>query len=354
MKRFALVLLLLLGPLAAPRATATLQPPPDLKAVNRRLHGQIVDYTDNHGCDRRIWSPALCQKRDLYVYLPPGFDPSRAYPIVLWLHGFAQDEQSFVRDVIEPLDKAIACGKLPPFIMAAPDGSLSGEGCISNPGSFFLNSRAGRYEDFVMQDVWGFLLKTYPIRPEREAHILAGVSMGGGAAYNLGIKYRHCFKAVLGIFPPLNVRWLDCHGNYMANFDPCCWGWREEIRHKGIEIVGRFYGVVIITGRMVWGPLFGNGQDAIASLSRENPIEMLERYGVQEGELAMFVGYGSRDQFNIDAQVESFLYRCKQMGLTVTVDRIQNGHHDRETARKIVPCAIEWLAVQLAPYACQP
>ncbi len=58
-----------------------------LNRVNRQIHGRIVDFTHNHGADRRIWSPALQQKRDLYVYLPPGFDPCRQYPLLLWLHG---------------------------------------------------------------------------------------------------------------------------------------------------------------------------------------------------------------------------------------------------------------------------
>src|SRR5262249_32351824 len=33
-----------------------------LERANRRLHGTVIDYTHNHGADRRIWSAALCEK----------------------------------------------------------------------------------------------------------------------------------------------------------------------------------------------------------------------------------------------------------------------------------------------------
>ena len=94
-----------------------------LARTNRGLCGQVIDYTDNTGVDHRIWSEALQERRDLYVYLPPHYDPQRSYPLLIWLHGFGQDEKSFLDEVIGPLDHAIACGKLPPMIMAAPDGS---------------------------------------------------------------------------------------------------------------------------------------------------------------------------------------------------------------------------------------
>lgn len=322
----------------------------DLDAVNRRIHGQVLDYTHNHGADRRIWSQALCQKRDLYVYLPPCFDPQQQYPIMIWLHGFAQDEHSFLNDVIEPLDQEISCGKLPPVIIAAPDGSLNGRECLLTAGSFFVNSKAGNFEDYLMQDVWGFLQANFPIRPEAEAHALAGVSMGAGAAFNLAIKYRACFKNVIGIFPPLNTRWLDCHCRYMGNFDPCCWGWRTRVGH-GCEVIGRFYGVVTIRLKNVVKPLYGLGPDTVAEMSRENPIEMLDTYNVQEGDLRMYVAYGGRDQFNLDAQVESFLYRAREKGLTVTVGYDPNGKHDRATAKRLFPDIITWSAPLLAPYS---
>jgi S-formylglutathione hydrolase FrmB len=321
-----------------------------LKRVNGRIHGQVMDHTHNHGSDRRIWSEALHQKRDLYVYLPPEFDPHQQYPLMIWLHGFAQDEQAFLEEVVQPLDHAIVSGKLPPLIVAVPDGSLTGEPCLITAGSFFINSRAGNFEDFVMQDVWNFVFQHYPIRPEREAHVLAGVSMGGGGAFNLAIKYRDRVKVVLGIFPPLNTRWIDCHGRYMANFDPWCWGWRTDFSRKH-ETVGRFYLVVKIPLYRVIGPLYDKDPDIVAKVSWENPIEMIDRQDLREGELAMYVGYGRKDQFNLDAQVESFLYVARQRGLTVTTTYDPHGKHDLATALRMLPETIAWLAVQIAPYS---
>jgi S-formylglutathione hydrolase FrmB len=323
--------------------------PANLPSLNCRLSGKIVDYTHHHGCDRRLWSAALCQKRDLYVYLPPGYDPSKQYPFMLWLHGFAQDEQSFAKEVVGPLDRAIACGQLPPFIAAAPDGSISGEASFMSAGSFFINSKAGRFEDYVIQDVLGFVFAHYPIRPEREAHVVAGVSMGGGAAYNLAIKHRDLFKVVVGVFPPLNLRWVDCHGRYRIRFDPCCWGWRTCFPPE--EVIGRFYGVIKIRMKNFIGPLFDATPDAAQQVAQENPIEMLDRLSLRPGELCMYVGYGGKDQFFIDAQVESFLYRARERGLNVTVDYVPRGKHDYATALKLLPGVVQFLNPLIAPYA---
>src|SRR5262249_50956652 len=141
------------------------------------------------------------------------------YPVVIFLHGFGQDEHILL-GLAPKIDEEICQGVLPPVIIAAPDGSLSGKSSVFQPGSFFLNSHAGDFESWVLQDVWDFVCEQYSIRPEREAHVLAGVSMGGFAAFNLGIRYRHAFGAAVAFHPPLNLRWVDCQGHYFANFDP--------------------------------------------------------------------------------------------------------------------------------------
>jgi S-formylglutathione hydrolase FrmB len=339
--------------LFAPARATTIPHVFELGRIHRRIAGQVLDFTHHHGHDRRIWSDALHEKRDLYVYLPPHFDPNKKYPLIFWLHGFAQDEHSFLQYVVDPIDQAMVSGQLPPAIVVAPDGSLSGRASITflSAGSFFVNSKAGRFEDFLMVDVWNFLFERFPIRPEREAHIMAGASMGGGAAYHSAIKYRDRIGVVLGFMPPLNTRWEDCHGRYRGNFDPECWGWREDFS-RGHEVVGRFYGVVTIRLKRVFDPLYDRSDPAsVEQIKEENPIEMLERYDIKPGDLQMCVAYGGKDQFNMHSQVESFLYVAKQRGLCVHVCYDPNGKHDFATAERLFPCVVKWLAPRLEPYA---
>jgi len=195
------------------------------------------------------------------------------------------------------------------------------------------------------------MVQRYPLRSEREAHVLMGISMGGFGAFNLGIKHRDGFGVVVGVCPPLNLRWIGKDGNYHANFKPDNWGWRTEI-DSSREIVGRFLGgTVKIRLRDVLAPVFGQEPDAINAISRENPIEMLDRYRLQEGELAMFIAYNGKDEYNIDAQVESFVYLARGRGLTVDGVYDRNGKHLMPDMVKHLPAVFDWLAPRLSPYS---
>jgi S-formylglutathione hydrolase FrmB len=340
--------------LMAPPLAASAQEPKgrdefDYIGVSTKLRGRIIDHTNNHGQDNRIWSRSLHQWRDLYIYLPPAFDRNQAYPIIYFLHPFALDERTFLW-LIPTLDDAIARGKLPPCVIVAPDGSIPGQGGIIPPGSFFLNSNAGPYEDFILHDVWDFVCQRYPIRTERNAHVLVGSSMGGFAAFNLGIRHRYAFGSVIGLLPPLNLRWADSNGNPRAKFDPRSWGWRTGFDDPN-EIVANYHNLLKFRMGQIVRPVFGDGDEALLNISANNPIELVTNTGLRNGELSMFVGYAGRDEFNIDAQVESFLAYARFRGLSVAVAYEPDGHHDLKTAMKFVPTAIRWLAPQIAPYS---
>ena len=321
----------------------------DLIGMGKRLKGRIVDYTANHHMDNRVWSRSLHQWRDLYVYLPPGYNKAERYPIVVYLHPFAMDERTFLR-AVPYIDEAIACGKLPPCIVAAPDGSLDGMGCLAKPGSFFVNSQAGPYEDWVLNDMWDFICQRYPIRPERNAHVLAGISMGGFAAFNLGIRHRDTIGIAIGLHPPLNLRWADVDGNPRAKFDPRRWGWRTAFDNKR-EIIANYGGAFQVKMGNMIRPVFGEADDALLNIAANNPLELAMKTNLRNGQLQMFVGYAGHDEYNIDAQVESFLYWSKFRGIGVAVAFEPDGRHDAITAVKFLPAVVRWLAPQIAPYS---
>jgi acetyl esterase/lipase len=321
-----------------------------LRRLNSRLRGRIVDHTYNHGFDRRIFSPSLMEFRDLYVYLPPNYDPTLRYPLIIYLHGILQDERGFADQVAPVLDRAIVSGRMPPVIVAAPDGSLDGNPSKYGPGSFFINGPAGDFQDWVTHDVWNFMVTNYPIRPEPEAHILAGVSMGGFGAVNIAIKNRDRFRIAIAALPVLNLRWMNLCGNYHADFDPYNWGWRNSA-YDPEEVLGVFYnGWYKVRVKDVIYPVFGAGPDGIFLASQENPIEMIDRYKLKRGELDLFIAYGQQDEFNLDAQAESFLYFLKSRGIPATVYVDPEGTHSEQTARKMLTPILDWLAFRLTAH----
>lgn len=279
------------------------------------------------------------------MYIPPDYDCSKQYPVMIYLHGIAQDETAFL-DIVGWIDRAIACGELPPMVVVAPDGTTGGNPSLFSAGSFYINSPAGRFGDFVAFDVMDFVTSSFSIRSERDYHIVAGASMGGFGAYNIAIKHREKFKIVAGIFPALHIRYLDCHGRYFANYDPNCIGIRERV--APLRPIGRFYGVITIRQGQFTHPLYGcSNREAIQALAAENPYEMLDSCCVRPGELEMWAGYGKKDQFNIDAQVEAFVDKARCMGLEITCVCDPNGRHDTATGKRLFPDFCRWVTPRL-------
>ena len=322
--------------------------PNKLEHLNDKIGGRVYDYTDNHGVDRRICSKALDEKRDLYVYVPPGYDGKTQFPFMLWLHGFGHDEKNFL-DFVPYLDEGIRTGAFPPMVIVAPDASVKGKPSIFNTGSFYLNSKAGRFEDYIIDDIVPFAMKNYAIRPERAAHVIAGASMGGYGAYSMGFKHKELFGSIVGIMPPLNMRYVDCYGKFNSNYDPNCVMMRTEFPRS--EVIGRFYGVILIRQRRLLDPLFGRDHtDVLRILSANNPIELLETKAVQNSDYNLFVGYAAKDEFNLDAQAEHFIDVARKRGIYPEVLRVEDGHHSVKTGVRMLPTLARWMTPLLAPY----
>ncbi|HQR07278.1 MAG TPA: alpha/beta hydrolase-fold protein [Gemmatales bacterium] len=313
-----------------------------------RIQGKVLDFTQNHGRDRRIYSPSLCDKRDLYVYLPPGYCPEKQYPLMIVLHGILQDERAFLDWVVKPLDDAIAKGCLPPMIVAAPDGSFTGDPNPWDAGSFYINGPRGKFQSWIEDDLWHFLTCNFSIRPEANAHVMAGASMGGVGAFCIGLKHPERFGRLVGLMPALNLRWMDQSGNYMAPFDPNNWGWRNGVNDPN-EVIGKF-GPLKVHVKDILIPAFGRGNSAIILASENNPIEMIDRMKVKPGQVDMLVTMAGKDNFNLEAGAQSFVYLAERRGIHVDTFTIPNGGHNVSTAQKMIPTVFDWINAKLAQF----
>ena len=323
----------------------------NLDHLNGKLRGRVIDYTQNHGADRRTWSPILGRPRDLYVYLPPGYDPSVAYPLILFLHGAVIDEHYLLDPFdLKALDWMMSVGEVPAAIVAAPDGMYDGRNRINSTHSLWVNGLGGRFEDHVVAEILPFLMRTYSIRPERNAHALLAVSAGGFGAMAIALKHRDLFGAVAIIGGPLNMRYDNCKGRYGDDFDPATY--RERTEYDRDMIIARYYGG--LRRRRVntyLEPVYGPGPDLIAKIARDNPADLLSSTGLQPGELAIYVNYPGRDNYNFDAQDKSFAWLAAQRGIAVDLVEVPTGRHNLLYIERAEPLTFLWLGHHILPPA---
>jgi S-formylglutathione hydrolase FrmB len=132
------------------------------------------------------------------AYLPASFDQdkTRQYPVLYYLHGLGDNEQSLLNmggwDLIDDLRRQ---GKIGDFVVLAPNGGHT----------FFLNSADGklRYEDFLTKEFMPQMEKKYRVNSTRATRGITGVSMGGFGALHLAFKYPQQFAAVSAQMPAL-------------------------------------------------------------------------------------------------------------------------------------------------------
>ena len=346
MRRLVAALVLLAA--AAP-AEAQLFEFVSLKHLNSKLCGRVVDYTHNHGADRRLYSTILGRPRDLYVYLPPGYDSSVAYPLILFLHGADVDEHDFLDPGdLKALDGMMSRGEMPPTIIAAPDGTYSGSNRLISTHSLWVNGLGGRFEDHIVAEVVPFLMRTYSIRPERQGHALLGVSAGGFGGMAIALKHRNIFGAVATLAGPLNMLYDNSEGSYGAEFNPATY--RQRTEYDPNMIIARFYaGLLRRRVKTFLGPVYGTGPDVIAKVSRDNPADLLAATDLRPGELDIYVNYPGRDNYNFNSQDKSFAWLAARRGVAVDLTCVPGAYHDLPYIEGAEPPAYQWLGRHILP-----
>jgi S-formylglutathione hydrolase FrmB len=143
-------------------------------------------------------------EQPIVMYLPPGYksDTGKRYPVIYLLHGFAGNIHHWTTNGYQGLnlqpvmDEFIRAGKIGEVIVV----SVNGNNAFT--GSFYTNSSTtGGWEDFLVNDVVGFVDSHYRTIARPESRGIAGHSMGGYAAIMTGLKHPDRFSAVYALSP---------------------------------------------------------------------------------------------------------------------------------------------------------
>jgi enterochelin esterase-like enzyme len=136
-------------------------------------------------------------ERDVFVYLPPGYDSnaSQRYPVVYLLHGYGlQAERWMSLFTIEADANAAMVG---PRAAARPMIIVNPSAYSRFDGSFYSSSvTAGNWEGFIADDLVRYVDSHYRTLAQRESRGLAGHSMGGYGTLRIGMKRPDVFAAL--------------------------------------------------------------------------------------------------------------------------------------------------------------
>jgi len=130
------------------------------------------------------------------VYTPPGWNAQESLPLVLFLHGGADNHTSFEKfNAHEYFDKEINAGNIPRFILLTPNGK----------NGFWENWYDGthNYRDWVLNELMPQVQQRYNTLGCPEHCHLAGISMGGFGALRFAYFANKRFSSVSAISAPI-------------------------------------------------------------------------------------------------------------------------------------------------------
>lgn len=139
------------------------------------------------------FSKATNSTRRCKVYIPAGYSTSQKYSVLYLHHGIGgnEDEWTTGGGTTEKIaDNLIGSGKIKPCIIVMPNGNASGNGV----GDGWEN-----YTKDLLYSLIPAIEGKYSTYTDREHRAIAGLSMGGGQTFNIGLPNIDTF-AYIGAF----------------------------------------------------------------------------------------------------------------------------------------------------------
>jgi enterochelin esterase-like enzyme len=161
----------------------------------------VPDANIPHGKTDTVeyFSASVGNKRHMLVYTPPGYSPHKKYPVLFLLHGIGGDEKEWYKytkpDAI--LDNLYAMHKIVAMIVVFPNGRAQPD---DRPvGDIYASFPAfANFGKDLLSSIIPFMEAHYPLKNDAKDRAIAGYSMGGGQALNIGLTNLDIFAWIGG------------------------------------------------------------------------------------------------------------------------------------------------------------
>ena len=162
------------------------------------VHGDGPSWYDAkdvpHGVVSRhiYYSDVLDAQREMYVYTPPGYDSSQAYPVLYLLGGSGEIAPTWSRigRVNFIMDNLLAEGKAEPMIIAMPNNQV-----VHRMDPDHTEKSFSVFNEEMIREVIPFIDENYSTKTTRQDRAIAGLSMGGRHAQIVGLNNLDLFAS---------------------------------------------------------------------------------------------------------------------------------------------------------------
>lgn len=285
--------------------------------------------------------------RDLYVYLPHGYENgTENYPVVYCLTGFTGRGKMFLNDnafapnLAERLDKLIGGGTIRPMIAVLPD-------CFTYyGGSQYINSTAtGNYEDYLTEEIVSFVDAQFRTIKDKNSRAVMGKSSGGYGALVMAMRHADKFGLICSTagdayfefcyFPGIAEGFRAMRGdaeNFMEKI------WREDVRKSkddfaalntiGMSVcyspnenskLGFDLPFNLKTGEIRW--------DVWQKWLEHDPVRLVEKSAENLKSLKLlFIDAGTRDEFHLDLGARILCEKLKEFEIPFIHEEFDDGH----------------------------
>ena len=155
---------------------------------------QVPRGTVDYNC---LHSAAYDDEHPFSVYLPPGYHKSTTrYPVLYLVHGGGDVYSSWVTagaaNVI--LDNLIARKKAVPMIVVMPFNGRNSPNLSLASGAAAQAGETPAFEQYMTRELIPYIDSTYRTLTDRRNRAMTGLSAGGGATFNVGLKHTELFS----------------------------------------------------------------------------------------------------------------------------------------------------------------